>query len=204
MFSLLKTRGINLFRDTELIDQHFTGNLARADFRHSEVANSSFECNLERAEFLGAEFFNCTFRKCSFTSAFLTGVRFTGCTFTKCDFDEAYIFRTQFKNCTIEDCVLGQAMLSTVDFTGSTLKNVDWQGTPINSAPLIIDGIEYPLVALDNGHMHVGCEYNTYEWFYNTDEKHSARMEGLRARRFWKRNKQWIFDMLKARGLFKP
>jgi hypothetical protein len=50
--------------------------------------------------------------------------------------------------------------------------------------------------------MQVGCEFNTYEWFYNTDEKHSARMEGLKARRFWKKNKKWIFDMLEARGLY--
>ena len=194
-----------MFRGTELRDQHLSGNLAKADFSFCEVVNVSFSlCNLERVEFLGAEFFNCYFTECNFTSAFLTGVRFTGCTFTKCNFDEAYIFRSQFKNCTIKDCALGEAMLSTVDFTGSTLENVDWRGTPINSAPIIIDGIEYPIVALDNGHMHVGCEYNTYEWFYNTDEKHSARMEGLRARRFWKRNKQWLFSLLEARGLFKP
>jgi hypothetical protein len=193
-----------LFSDTELLDQHFTGNLAKADFRHSEVANSSFQCNLERAEFLGAEFFNCTFTECNFTSALLTGVRFTGCSFARCNFDEAYIFRSQFKNCTIEDCELGNAMLSTVDFTSTSLKNVDWRGSPINSAPIIIEGIEYPVVALDNGHMHVGCEYNTYEWFYNTDEKHSAKMEGLRARRFWKKNKQWLFFLLESRGLFKP
>lgn len=193
-----------MFRDTELLEQHFSGNLAKADFRHSEVVDSSFECNLERAEFLGAEFSNCNFTGCNFTSAFLTGVRFTGCIFAECDFDGAYIFRSQFKDCIIKDCVLGDAMLSTVDFTGSTLENVDWRGTPINSAPLIVEGIEYPIVALDNGHMHVGCEYNTYEWFYNTDEKHSARMEGLRARRFWKKNKKWLFFLLEARGLYKP
>ncbi len=195
-----------MFSDTEIKDEHFEANyLLGGDFSHSEITNSAFiQCNLERAEFLGAEFFNCTFTECNFTSAFLTGVRFTGCSFTKCNFDEAYIFRSQFKNCTIENCALGDAMLSTVDFTGTSLKNVDWRGTPINSAPIIIDGIEYPIVALDNGHMHVGCEYNTYEWFYNTDEKHSARMEGLRARRFWKKNKPWLFFLLEARGLYKP
>lgn len=95
------------------------------------------------------------------------------------------------------------ALMSTIDFTGTEFHEVEWRdGTSINSPPIIIDGIEYPVVALDNGYMHVGCEYNTYDWFWNTDEKHSAVMEGLRARRFWKRNKQWIFEMLKARKLY--
>jgi hypothetical protein len=97
---------------------------------------------------------------------------------------------------------MNDTMLSTVDFTGTDLKNVKWHGTVINSAPLIVEGIEYPIVALDNGYMHVGCEFNTIDWFWKTDEKHSAAMEGLKARRFWKRNKTWIFDMLVARKLY--
>lgn len=95
------------------------------------------------------------------------------------------------------------ALMSTVDFSETEFHEVEWhEGLSINSPPVIIDGIEYPVVALDCGYMHVGCEFNTYDWFWNTDEKHSATMEGLRARRFWKRNKQWIFEMLKARKLY--
>ena len=192
-----------MYREAEILNQHIQDyDFTREDFSYAEFTNSDFvNCDFSRAELLGATFTDCSFIHCKL-SALITGTSFEKCEFDDCDFGDAYIFRSQFKSCTILDSSMGECLLSTADFTGSTLNNVDWRGAPINSPPIIIDGIEYPIVALDNGHMHVGCEYNTYEWFYNTDEKHSARMEGLRARRFWKRNKQWIFDMLKARKLY--
>ena len=192
-----------MFNDAEFVNESFTGDLRRADLSHSEFTNCDFrECELNRSEWLGAIVTNCDFAWCDFTQALLTGVRFINCSFSDCKFDSAYIFRSQFKNCDLIGCSMGDALLSTVDFDGTEFRNVLWKETRINSAPLIVEGIEYPIVALDNGYMHVGCEFNTYGWFWNTDEKHSAAMEGLRARRFWKRNKQWIFDMLKARKLY--
>ena len=192
-----------MFKEAEISNRYIQdSDFTREDFSYAEFTKCNFvNCDFSRAELLGATFTDCSFERCKL-SALITGTSFEKCVFDKCDFGDAYIFRSQFKGCTILDCSMGEALLSTVDFTGSTLKNVNWRGAPINSAPLIIDGIEYPIVALDNGYMHVGCEYNTYEWFWDTDEKHSAQMEGLRARRFWKQNKQWIFDMLKARKLY--
>jgi len=173
--------------------------------KYAIISSQTFE-NQKYAEqsFLGAELENCVFIHCDFQEAFLAGAKFSSCEFLECNFDEAYIFRSQFKNCLLVECQFNDTMLSTVDFTGTNFVNVLWHDTIINSAPLIVDGIEYPIVALDNGYMHVGCEFNTYEWFYNTDEKHSARMEGLRARRFWKKHRQVLFDLLKVRGLYDP
>lgn len=193
-----------MFKDAEILNEKFhSRDLRRSDFSYSEFTNSDFhDCKLERAEFLGAEFQGCDFVRCDFTKAFLTGAIFEKCIFMDCKFDEAYIFRSQFKDCIFEAGSMTNALMSTIDFSGSKLNHVKWRDTFINSPPLIIDGIEYPIVALDNGYMHVGCELNTYDWFWNTDEKYSAAMEGLKARRFWKKNKQWIFDMLKVRGLY--
>jgi len=192
-----------MFKDAEISNEDFHNNsFARVDFSHSEFTSCNFRnCDFTKAEFLGAIFSDCRFYECKLSS-YLTGVCFEGCFFLDCDFDKAYIFRSQFKKCELTYCSMNDALLSTVDFTGTEFNNIDWNGTTINSPPLIIDGIEYPIVALDNGYMHVGCEFNTMEWFYNTDEKHSAAMEGLRARRFWKQNKKWIFDMLVARKLY--
>lgn len=173
------------------------------DFSDSEFTNCTFySCNFTKVDFLGAIFTNCTFSYCNFAGSYITGVRFEYSDIQQCDFDDAYIFRSQFKKCGFYKGSMNLALLSTVDFTGTEVEGLQWNGHPINSPPIIIDGIEYPVVALDNGFMHVGCEYNTMDWFWNTDERHSARMEGLRARRFWKKNKKWIFDMLVARGLY--
>lgn len=193
-----------MFKDAEIANEDFyEGPFARYDFSHSEFTNCNFHsCKFERADFLGAIFENCDFYRCVFDRAYLAGVRFNDCNFIDCSLNEAFIFRSQLLNCDLNCCSMHDVMLSTVDFTGTEFRNVRWKHTCINTPPLIVEGIEYPIVALDNGYMHVGCEFNTYDWFWNTDEKHSAAMEGLRARRFWKRNKQWIFDMLKARKLY--
>jgi uncharacterized protein YjbI with pentapeptide repeats len=172
--------------------------------KYKIIKNEIFDGqDFREVSFLGAELENSVFMNCNFGEALLTGVIFTSCEFYGCNFDLAYIFRSQFKNCQITDCSFTQStLMSTVDFPGTTFVDVVYNDLPIGRPPLIIDGIEYPIIALDNGYMQVGCEFNTYEWFYNTDEKHSARMEGLKARRFWKKNKKWIFDMLEARGLY--
>lgn len=192
-----------MFRDAEYFNEQFEGEFERADFSHSELTNCDFaDCDLRRSEWLGAVLHGCDFVRCDFRSALLTGVSFESCSFVDCSFDEAYLFRSRMINCGVSGSSMNDAMISTVNFDGTEFHNLHWKGTCINSPPLIVEGIEYPVVALDNGYMHVGCEFNTYDWFWNTDEKHSAAMEGLRARRFWKRNKQWIFDMLKARKLY--
>jgi len=193
-----------VFNDLEIQEQTFQSNdLRRSDFSHSTLTNCDFtDVNFSQSEFLGASFLDCEFTVCNFNRALLTGVQFSRCQFNECNFDEAYIFRSQFLACGISGGSMTDTLLSTADFANTNIKSLNWHGTIINSPPLIVDGIEYPVVALDNGYMHVGCEFNTYDWFWNTDEKHSARMEGLKARRFWKKNKLWIFDMLKARGLY--
>lgn len=193
-----------MFKDVEISNEnYFNKPFAYTDFTQSEFKDCEFEdCGFTKADFLGAIFVGCDFFRCDLDMAYLTGVRFEHCRFIECSFNEAYIFRSQFKNCEITLCTMRDAMLSTVDFPGTDFDSVSWNGTSINSAPLIIDGIEYPIVALDNGYMHVGCEFNTMDWFYTTEEQYSARMEGLRARRFWKQNKKWIFDMLVARKLY--
>ena len=192
-----------MFKDQEFKNEDFyDGPFARTDFSQSEFTNCDFyECDFEKADFLGAIFTNCDFHRCNF-NAYLTGVRFINCDFYECNFDEAYIFRAQFKNCDLNEGSMTNALLSTIDFTGTNFINVKWRETVINSPPIIIDGIESPVVALDNGYMHVGCTWGTYEWHWNCPDREVSAMEGLRSRRFWKKNKKWIFDMLEARGLY--
>lgn len=195
-----------MFKDSDHKNEDFyEGPFAHRDFSRAGFTRCDFyDCDFTRTDFLGAIFTRCHFFNCTFNKSFITGVRLENCHFHKCEFDDAYIFRSQFKNCHIKECSMTGAMLSTVDFTGSEWDEIRWNGTLVNSAPLIIDGIEYPVIALDNGYMHIGCEFNTYEYFYTRDNRYVASTEGLRTRRFWKKNKKWIFDMLEAQGLYKP
>lgn len=180
-----------------MIENHTFKNMRYEDYTGVVFSN----CILKNADMYGAEFSNCTFHGCDL-NAYITGTKFTNCSFTLCEFSHAYIFRSQFKNCVLDSCTMDDTLLSTVDFTGTNFENVHWKGTIINSPPLIIDGIEYPITALDNGWMHVGCEFNTMEYFETRDKRYVASTEGLRSARFWRDNKQWIFDMLRSRGLY--
>lgn len=193
-----------MFKDAELFNEEFhDAPFARADFSQSELTNCSFHnCDLRRSDWLGAVVKKTNFISCDFSTAFLTGVRFENCTFDSCNFDEAYIFRSQLKNCDLAACSMNDTMLSTVDFHGTDFINVRWKGTCINSPPIIIDGIEYPVVILDNGYMHAGCEFNTYDYFFSLDNRYLASTEGLRSARFGKRNREWVLKLLSDRGLY--
>jgi len=177
--------------------------LSRKDLHLAEYSNENFTgSRFERADFLGAIFTDCNFSCADFTRAYITGARFENCDFTFAKFYGTYFFSSQFKNCNFTCAEMKDVLLSTVDFVNSPFTNVEWQGTTINSSPLMVQGIEYPITVLDNGHMQVGCEFNTIEFFWKADEKLAASGEGLRAARFWKKNKKWIFDMILARGLY--
>jgi uncharacterized protein YjbI with pentapeptide repeats len=175
----------------------------KKDFHLAEYHNHDFsESRFERADFLGAIFTGCNFSASDFTRAYITGARFENCDFTFAKFHGTYIFSSQFKNCNFLCSSMEDVLLATVDFVDSPFTNVDWHGTAINSPPLMVQGIEYPITVLDNGYMHVGCEFNTIDFFWNADERLAASGEGLRAARFWRKNKQWIFQMLKDRGYY--
>lgn len=172
--------------------------------KYQEIADAQYEdYEFEEVSFLGSEFRNCIFVECTFDEAYLTGTQFIECQFFSCSFNGAYIFRSLFKKCELVECTFYGAMVSTVDFTGSSFTNVRWrEDCLINKPPIIIDGIEYPVTAFDNGHMQVGCHYASYEWFFNGNNRTAAGLEGLKAARFWSKNRNWIFQMLKDRGLY--
>jgi len=192
-----------VFKDKEFNNEgYYEAPFSRVDFTRAEFTGCDFyECDFEKADFLGAIFIDCEFHRCNFNS-YITGTTFKDSEFHECNFDHSYIFRSKFEDCNLNNGSMTDALLSTIDFRNTEFKNVKWRDTYINSPPIIIDGIESPIVALDNGYMHVGCTFDTYEWHWNCPDRDVIAMEGLRSIRFWKQNKKWIFDMLEARGLY--
>lgn len=177
--------------------------LRRKEFELEEYHHCNFsESRFEKADFLGAIFTDCDFSAADFTRAYITGARFENCDFTYAKFDGAYIFSSNFKNCNFTCATMDSVLLASVEFPGSNFTNVEWEGIPINRPPVLVQGIGNHIVALDNGHMHIGCRYGDYDWFWNCPDREVSAMEGLKSRRFWKKNKKWIFDMLKAQDLY--
>jgi hypothetical protein len=173
------------------------------DYRLAEYHNHDFsEGRFERADFLGAIFTDCNFAAADFTRAYITGARFENCDFTFSKFDGTYMFSSQFKNCNFTCSEMTDVLLATVDFIDSPFTNVDWQGMAINSPPLLIQGIEYPITVLDNGYMQFGCKLDRIDWFCIADGKEMTALDGIASRRFWAKNRDWIIAMLVARGYY--
>ena len=153
--------------------------------------------------FLGSEFRECIFLNCDFTGAFLTGVQFIDCEFYDCSFNKAYVFRSLFKKCVFNECTFYDALLSTVDFDQTQFQQVKWaKDFVINSPPIVIDGLEYPVTLFDNGYMQIGCFRDSYKYFFESPDKEASKLEGLKSRRFWKKYKHWLLELAKLRGLY--
>lgn len=189
-----------MFKEAEFLNENFhDSDLRRVDFRYAEFTNCNFfKVNLERSDFLGVTFTNCSFSESSLNS-FFTGVEFKKCIFNECNFDEAYIFRVNFENCEITDCSMRKALLATVLFPGTKLTNVRLNDELlINSAPITIEGLDYPITLYDNGFMQFGCTLNTQEWFLETATKRDMiELDGKRAAKFWEKHKPWIVEMVR-------
>lgn len=189
-----------MFKEAEFLNETFnTSDLRRVDFRYAEFTNCDFtDTNFHRSDFLGAKFINCDFVRCNLSS-FFTGVEFKNCDFNGCGFDDAYLFRTNFENCNISNCSMRRTLMATVQFPGTKLTNVRLDDQLlINSPPVIIEGLDYPITIYDNGFMQFGCALNTQEWFCETATKRDMiELDGKRAAKFWEKHKPWIVEMVR-------
>jgi uncharacterized protein YjbI with pentapeptide repeats len=76
---------------------------------------------LDQQSLQSAEFHDCTFRQCSFVSAFLSKCRFINCTFTNCDFSLAQIPGCLFSGVQFEHCKLVGINRTEADWTSVRL-----------------------------------------------------------------------------------
>ena len=169
-----------------LYKQQAFENCHAGDFPHAEFEECHFE-NCTLGNLTGAEFRECSFTNC--TLELLAGTQLENSVLNKCEFK--FVFRVSFKGSHITNSNFETA--STI--LNGTFADCTWKGKPFKRPPIIIEGLEYPITVLDE-YMEVGCQHETIEWFRNADNRVAAGAEGLRAARFWKRNKAWILEML--------
>ena len=80
---------------------------------------------------------------------------------------------------------LSRAYLSGANLSGAYLSCAKWRaGIIIQRAPLQISGLAYPVTILDQ-HMQIGCELHSIAEWAAFDNERIARMDGIRARKFW-------------------
>jgi uncharacterized protein YjbI with pentapeptide repeats len=213
-FSNLDLSGQNLIgidfshanlQNTKLIDCNLTGaNFYRADLWGAELDRSVLShSNFERADILGAYLRDVIAYKVNFSFAYICGTDCTESDFLQSNFDHAKIFGSNFTKTNLIRTSMIDTLITSVDFKESNFNQVQWrEGIEVNRSPILIQGLDYPVTIFDN-HMEVACQHNTIDWFMNDTpgNRGIGAMEGLKSRRFWKRYKKPIFELIKAAGI---
>ena len=80
---------------------------------------------------------------------------------------------------------LARANLTGANLTDAKFENTKWRdGVVITRAPLEISGLPYMVYILDD-YMQIGCELHKLTDWANFDNARIARMDGVKARKFW-------------------
>ena len=93
---------------------------------------------------------------------------------------------------------LSSANLTGANLTGANLSGAKWRDDIIiNRNPLVIAGLPYLVYILDQ-HMQIGCELHTLTEWGEFDDDRIARMDGVRARKFWDKFKVSLLALATA------
>ena len=80
----------------------------------------------------------------------------------------------------------------------ANLSSAKWRDDIIiNRNPLVIAGLPYLVYILDQ-HMQIGCELHTLTEWGEFDDDRIARMDGVRARKFWDKFKVSLLALATA------
>ena len=95
---------------------------------------------------------------------------------------------------------LADANLAGADLADADLAGAKWRnGIVLRRAPLMLYGLDYPVIILDD-HMQIGCELHSIAEWGSFDNERIARMDGVRARRFWDRHKVALLALAASDG----
>lgn len=99
----------------------------------------------------------------------------------------------------LADAYLADAYLAGAYLADAYLADAKWSnGIVITKAPLQISGLTYQVTVLDS-HMQIGCELHTFDAWAAFDDDVITKMDGARARRFWRDHKAALMMLARSR-----
>ena len=171
--------------DAYLVGANLAGaNLARADLAGAYLARA----NLAGADLAGADL----------AGADLAGANLAGANLARADLARANLARANLARANLARADLARADLARANLARANLARAKWRnGIVIQRAPLQLYGLDYPVTILDE-HMQIGCELHSLSDWAGFDNERIARMDGLRARRFWDAHKDALLALAKS------
>jgi hypothetical protein len=84
---------------------------------------------------------------------------------------------------------LSRANLSGANLSRATFDETVWRNDiKFSKAPIAISGLFYRVFILET-HMQIGCELHSIAEWKAFDDRHIAKMDGIDAVKFWRKNK---------------
>jgi uncharacterized protein YjbI with pentapeptide repeats len=112
----------------------------------------------------------------------------------------AYLTGAYLADANLAGADLAGANLAGANLAYANLADAKWRnGIVLRRAPLMLYGLDYPVIILDD-HMQIGCELHTIAEWSAFDNERIARMDGTRARRFWDRHQAALLALAASDG----
>ena len=89
---------------------------------------------------------------------------------------------------------LESASGSGADLRGAVLRGATVYGVKITRAPVVVDGLRWPVQIID-GHIQIGCQLHAISAWASFDDAAIAAMDGRDALRFWREHKAAIMAL---------
>ena len=146
-------------------------NLADANLTGAKLAGANLAgANLTGAKLAGANLADANLARANLTDANLTGAKLAG---------------ANLAGANLADANLADANLTDANLARAKFENTRWRGgVVITRVPLQLAGLPYIVYILDN-HMQIGCELHKLADWATFDNERIARMDDIKARKFW-------------------
>ena len=154
--------------------------------------------DLKRAYFSGVDFNGADFSGADFSGADFSGVDFSGAGLFCVDLRRVDFSGANFSGANLSGANLKFANLNGANLNGADLSNVILWSTKGNNKEIKnIPYLDYN-ITYTKDILQIGCKnYSIEEWENFTDEE-IDEMEKGESLAFWKKNKKYIFDTIKA------
>ena len=174
--------------------------LSRADLARADLAGADLSrANLSGVFLSGADLARANLARANLTGAYLSNAYLTGANLSGAYLARANLARAYLTGANLAGANLAGADLTDADLTGVYLADAKWSnGAQITRAPLMLNGLIWPVIILD-AHMQIGCQlHRLSEWAAFDDraikEMHADALE------FWTAHGATLLSMARADG----
>ncbi len=174
----------------EVSTQHFSLRLGFAVRKAISAQVSLIGARLDGASLDGASLIGARLVGARLDGASLIGARLDGASLIGARLDGARLVGARLDGASLvgarlDGASLVGARLVGARLVGASLKDVQIRhDVKIQRAPLVLSGLDYPVVVFDE-HMQIGCEFHTLADWTNFDDRRITQMDGRNSLRFW-------------------